>query len=129
MCERSLTEQRLAGYLGLAMRSGRMTLGGEQVLRQIRAGQAALVLIDASASENTRKKLTDACAYHRVPAATVPSGMLSDACGKPDRAAGCLKAGGLTDRISELLLGGGDAPAEKTVPSSGGASPRKNRRE
>ena len=112
MCKPDLKEQRLKGYLGLAMRSGKMTLGGEQVLLRIRAGQAALVLIDASASENTRKKLTDACAYHRVPSATIPSGLLADACGRADRAAGCLKAGGLTDRISELLFDAGGAPAE-----------------
>ncbi len=103
-----LTEKSAAGYLGLAMRAGQMTLGGDLVLRQIRAGKAALVLIDRSASGNTLKKLTDACAYYHVPVVMVSEGFLSFVSGKADRVAGSLKAGGLADKVRELFAGEGD---------------------
>ena len=53
--------------MGLAMRAGQITLGANLGINVIRSGKAALVLIDEDASENTRKKLTDACVYRHVP--------------------------------------------------------------
>ena len=123
-----LKQTRAAGYLGLAMRSGQLTLGGDMVLRQIRAGQAALVLIDQAASGNTLKKLTDACAYHHVPFLMVEEGLLSSSSGKGDRVAGCLKKGGLAEKVRELLSPEGEkAPWTKAEqgPETGPEQPSK----
>ena len=57
----------MKGYLGLAVRAGQAALGSSLALRDIRDGRAAVALIDEGASENTRKKLSDACAFRCSP--------------------------------------------------------------
>lgn len=94
---------RLEGMLGLASRAGQITLGAELVLNQIRAGAAALVLLDEGASEGTKKKIADACAYRDVEMHILPMGMLARACGRADRMAGALKKGPMCRRLQELL--------------------------
>ena len=91
------------GLLGLASRAGQITLGAELALREIKGGRAAAVLLDAGASDGTRKKILDACAYRGVPAYILPVDALSRVCGKEGRMAAALKKGKLCDRIKELL--------------------------
>ena len=93
----------VSGLLGLCSRSGQITLGAELALREIKAGRAALALLDAGASEGTRKKITDACLFRSVPVHTLPAGELSRACGKEDRMAAAVKPGKLCRRLMELL--------------------------
>ena len=47
---------RADGLLGLASRAGQITLGADLALREIKGGRAAAVLLDAGASDGTRKK-------------------------------------------------------------------------
>ena len=91
------------GLLGLASRAGQIILGADLALREIRADRAGLVLLDAGASEGTRKKILDACAYRGVQAYILPVDALSRACGKEGRMAAALKKGKLCERIRELL--------------------------
>ena len=91
------------GLLGLASRAGQITLGADLALREIKSGRAALVLLDAGASEGTRKKISDACAYRQVPLHMLPEGELSGACGKEGRMAAAVKPGKLCQRMLELL--------------------------
>ena len=91
------------GLLGLASRSGQITLGADLALREIKAGRAALVLLDAGASDGTKKKISDACAYRHVPLHMLPEGEISSACGKEGRLAAAVKPGKLCQRIMELL--------------------------
>ena len=91
------------GLLGLASRAGQITLGADLALREIKSGRAALVLLDAGASEGTRKKILDACAYRGVPVYILPVDALSRACGKEGRMAAALKKGKLCERIREML--------------------------
>ena len=91
------------GLMGLASRAGQITLGADLALREIKSGRAALVLLDAGASEGTRKKILDACAYRGVRAYILPEDALSRACGKDGRMAAALKKGKLCQRIQELL--------------------------
>ena len=93
----------LNGLLGLDCRAGQITLGADLALREIKAGRAALALLDAGASEGTRKKISDACAYRRVPLHMLPEGELSGACGKDGRLAAAVKPGKLCQRMLELL--------------------------
>ena len=97
--------KEIAGLLGLACRSGQITLGAEMALKEIRAGRAEAALIDAEASEGTRKKILDACAYRGLRAHMLPAGELSRACGKEGRMAAALKKGELCRRILEMLDG------------------------
>ena len=89
--------------LGLACRAGQIALGADVALQEIRAGETALVLLDAAASEGTRKKLLDACAFRSVPAYTLPEGEISRACGKDGRMAAAVRKGKLAERMAELL--------------------------
>ena len=91
------------GLLGLACRAGQITLGAELALREIKGGRAALALLDAGASEGTKKKIADACAYRAVPLHMLPEGEISGACGKEGRLAAAVKPGKLCQRMLELL--------------------------
>ena len=91
------------GLLGLASRSGQIILGADLALREIRAGRAALALLDEAASEGTAKKICDACVFRNVPLFTLPAGELSRACGREDRMAAAVKAGKLAERLLEVL--------------------------
>ncbi|MBR1586248.1 MAG: ribosomal L7Ae/L30e/S12e/Gadd45 family protein [Clostridia bacterium] len=93
----------ISGLLGLCSRSGQITLGADLALREIKAGRAALALLDEGASPGTRKKITDACAYRGVPLHMLPEGELSRACGKDDRMAAAVKDGKLCRRMLQLL--------------------------
>ena len=93
----------VSGLLGLASRAGQIILGADLALREIKGGRAALVLLDAGASEGTKKKISDACAYRSVPLHMLPEGELSKACGKADRMAAAVRPGKLCRRMLELL--------------------------
>lgn len=93
----------VAGLLGLCSRSGQIILGADLALREIKAGRCGLALLDAEASDGTKKKVTDACAYRAVPLHTLPPGEISRACGKEGRMAAAVKQGKLCVRIMELL--------------------------
>ncbi len=60
-------EERIRGYLGLAARAGRMESGEFSVEKAVKSGRAHLVLIAEDASDNTKKKFQNMCAYHEVP--------------------------------------------------------------
>ena len=93
----------LYGLLGLASRAGQITLGADLTLREIKSGRAALALLDVGASEGTKKKISDACAYRHVPLHMLPEGEISGACGKEGRMAAAVKPGKLCQRMLELL--------------------------
>jgi ribosomal protein L7Ae-like RNA K-turn-binding protein len=93
----------IGGLLGLCSRSGQIALGADLALREIRAGRAALALLDAEASDGTKKKISDACAYRSVPLHMLPAGELSRFCGKEDRMAAAVRPGKLAQRMLELL--------------------------
>lgn len=98
----------VSGLLGLGFRAGQVTVGAEMALQQIRAGRAGLVLLDAGASEGTRKKIADACAYRTVPMHMLPEGELSRACGRDGRMAAAVRPGKLCQRMIQLLSASAD---------------------
>ena len=93
----------VSGLLGLACRAGQIVLGADIALQEIRAGKAALALLDAGASEGTRKKLLDACTFRSVPVYTLPENEISRACGRDGRMAAAVRKGNLANRMQELL--------------------------
>lgn len=57
--------------LGFAAKSGKCVFGTDVVITCVKKGSVKLVLVDDHASANTKKKLAEACALHRVEMAEV----------------------------------------------------------
>lgn len=91
--------------LGIAMRAGALSLGESLADRAISSGEAGLALVDAGASENTRKKFADGCAYYGVPLRLAEPGRLGQAVGRPGRMSAAVRRGKLCDRLLELAEG------------------------
>ena len=98
-------ENQVINFLGLCMRAGRITSGQEACVDLARQEQAALVLMDAGASENTRKRIADACHSHSVPLYELSEGTLGHAIGKKGRMVVALKADGMAQKLLTLLQG------------------------
>ena len=60
-------QDRIYGYLGLAMKAGRVKAGEFSVEKSIKEGKAKLVLLAKDASENTVKKFANSCFYYKFP--------------------------------------------------------------
>lgn len=93
-------EERALSFLGLCMRAGQVVSGQEACVAAIRSGESALALLDAGASENTLKRVEDACASHQVPLYRISHGSLGHAIGKPGRMVISVPTG----RMAEKLL-------------------------
>ena len=96
-------ENQVINFLGLCMRAGRIISGQEACVDLARKEEAALVLIDAAASENTRKRITDACHSHNVPLYEISEGELGRAIGKNGRMMVALKMDGMAQKLLTLL--------------------------
>ncbi len=86
--------------IGLATRGGKTVSGDTAVLSAIRDGTARLVIISEEASERTRKKFHDKCAYYRV--SCIEHGTLEElgrAVGKPFRAVAAVTDEGLAGAV------------------------------
>ncbi|MDR3050094.1 MAG: ribosomal L7Ae/L30e/S12e/Gadd45 family protein [Oscillospiraceae bacterium] len=99
-----MTDERVWGLLGLCARSGKLVSGESACEQALRAGGAALVLIDAGASPNTRKKFSDACAYRQVPLCPLDADRLGQAIGKPGRMTVAVGQSSLAKQLTVLLL-------------------------
>lgn len=53
-------------FLGLGARAGKLVYGAQGVQQAIKKGKAKLVVIDGSASDNTKKEFSDACDYYHT---------------------------------------------------------------
>ena len=88
--------------LGIAMRAGALSLGEDGVLKAISGGKAGLVLVDAGASANTKKRFADSCAHYGVRMRFTKAGRLSEAIGRPGRMSAAVKSSGLCDKLISL---------------------------
>lgn len=88
--------------LGLAMRAGQLTFGEDGVKKAIASGSAKLVLLDAGASENTKKKMRDSCAFYGVQLVETAADRLGYAVGKPGRMSAAVAAGGICDKLISM---------------------------
>ena len=92
--------------LGIAMRAGALTLGTDGVLTAIASGSAKLVLLDAAASENTKKKFHDSCAFYGIDLYETAPDRLGFAIGKPGRMCAAVAKGTLGDKLHALAQQG-----------------------
>ena len=59
--------RKVLNLLSIAQRSGRIVSGGFMTEKAVKSHQAALVILAADASENTKKKFQNMCTFYRVP--------------------------------------------------------------
>lgn len=95
--------QNALNFLGLCMRSGRLVCGIPAAVQAVKGNQAHLVLLDASASANSKKEVTDACRYRDVPLLELPEGALGAAIGRPGRMAAAVTDGKLAQKLAQQL--------------------------
>lgn len=95
--------QKAQGLLGLSARAGQLVFGESGCVGAIRADKAALVLVDESASDNSKKRYQDACRSHGCAMVFLPEGLLSQAVGRSGRMACVCAPGPLAERLKEVL--------------------------
>lgn len=94
---------KLSGLIGLSRRAGQLSLGTDTVLKELKGGRCAAVLLDEAAAPNTVKRLTEAAQHAEVPLYTVPEGLLDQATGQSGRITAAVRQGGLAEQIILLF--------------------------
>lgn len=61
-----MDERKVLSYLGLAARAGCAVSGEFSTEKAVKSGKAGLVIVAADASENTKKKFRNKCAWYKV---------------------------------------------------------------
>ncbi|MDO5022128.1 MAG: ribosomal L7Ae/L30e/S12e/Gadd45 family protein [Eubacteriales bacterium] len=101
-----MIEDKISGLIGLALRQGAVSVGTNPTLDLIRKKKAELVLLDKSASENTKKRLQNACEHYEVPLYYVNESLIEKASGKVNRMAVAFpKGNGISKEILKLAGG------------------------
>lgn len=62
-----MSQDKVAGLIGLATKAGRAVSGEFCTEREIKSGKAALVIVAGDASGNTKKKFQNMCDFYKVP--------------------------------------------------------------
>ena len=89
------TEGKLLGLLGFAARARKLVTGTDLCRDEVRRGRLPLVLVAGDASNNTKKRISDACKYYGTELCVVPisAAELSERIGKT----GSIAVIGVTD--------------------------------
>lgn len=99
-----MTNQAVLQLLGLAARARKVISGEELVVREIRNGNAKLVLLASDAAHNSSKKIQDKCAYYSVEYQIFGDRYdLGHATGKEYRVALAISDSGFAKKMSSLL--------------------------
>lgn len=96
-------ESRALNLLGLAMRAGQVISGDDMAEREIRAGRAAIVLLDEGASARTRDKYEGLCQRKGITLFLLSEDSLGRSIGKDGRMVATLKKGPLARQMETLL--------------------------
>ena len=96
--------KKIYQMLGMAARARMLIMGEDLVVREIRSGNARLVIVSEDASKNTMKKLTDKSTFYNVEKHVFGSREeLGHAVGKESRVVLALTDAGFASKISGLL--------------------------
>jgi ribosomal protein L7Ae-like RNA K-turn-binding protein len=99
-----MSDNQWMSLLGLANRAGKVISGEELTVKQIRGGNAKLILLSADASRNTAKKITDKCNSYEVPLKIVENRhLLGQAIGKEARVVVAVMDDGFAKKMVTLL--------------------------
>ncbi|MCT4595627.1 MAG: ribosomal L7Ae/L30e/S12e/Gadd45 family protein [Anaeromicrobium sp.] len=97
-------KNKIYSMLGLAQRSGNLMTGEDTCLMDIKKGKINLVIVADDASENTKKKFKDACAYRNIKFLVYGEREeLSHAIGKYNRAVYAVRDKGFSEKICSLI--------------------------
>lgn len=94
--------RKTEGMIGLAARAGKVTTGQEGVESAIKKKKAFVALVDADASDRTKKDIRDACNFAGCRMLVLPGDALGFAIGKPGRMCAAVTDASMAKRISEL---------------------------
>ncbi|MCQ2504103.1 MAG: ribosomal L7Ae/L30e/S12e/Gadd45 family protein [Saccharofermentans sp.] len=101
------TEDKILGFIGLAMRAGKVASGYDMALSAISGGQAKLLILSKDISRNTLGKLLKRLESDGIEAPDAYSfskaSRLGDAIGKPDRAVIAITDEGFAKKLSTML--------------------------
>lgn len=99
-----MTNTKLLQLLGLAAKARKVISGEELVVKEIRNGNAKLVLLASDASHNSSKKIQDKCTYYNVEYHVFGNRYdLGHATGKESRVALAIIDSGFAKKMSSLL--------------------------
>lgn len=59
--------KKILGFIGIAKKAGKVSVGSFVCETDIKSGASELIIIACDASDKTKKALTDACNYYKVP--------------------------------------------------------------
>ncbi len=62
-----MIQNKILSYIGLATKAGLCVSGEFMTEQQVKSGAAALVIVAADASENTKKMFRNMCEFYKVP--------------------------------------------------------------
>ncbi|MDD6616950.1 MAG: ribosomal L7Ae/L30e/S12e/Gadd45 family protein [Lachnospiraceae bacterium] len=62
-----MKRDNVLSLVGLARKAGKVAAGEFQTEQAVRSGAACLVIVSSEASENTKKKFSNMCTFHKVP--------------------------------------------------------------
>lgn len=62
-----MKQNKILSLIGLATKAGRTVSGEFSTEKAVKTGKAYLVIVSAEASDNTKKKFQNMCAYYEVP--------------------------------------------------------------
>ena len=88
-------------------RAGKLRSGEFAAERSVKAGKSRLCIVSEDASDNTKKKFRNMCAYRSIPYMEYGTKeMLGHAIGRSERSSLSLEDDGFAARFQELLDGG-----------------------
>ena len=62
-----MSPDKVLSFIGLATKAGKTVSGEFSTEKEVKTGRAALVIVAADASENTKKKFRNMCEFYEVP--------------------------------------------------------------
>lgn len=99
---------RILNMLGIARKAGKICSGEFLAEDAVRNGKACLVIIANDAAKNSRKAISDACTYYKVPFEFYGTKeTLGHAMGYELRAVAAITDQGIADKIVNLIHVGG----------------------
>ncbi|WP_246939828.1 YlxQ family RNA-binding protein [Bacillus pinisoli] len=99
-----MNQQPWKSLVGLAARARKIISGEELVVKEIQRSKVSLVLLSLDASKNTEKKITDKCAFYKIPLRRVENRYeLGQAIGKDARVVIGIQDEGFARKLNTLL--------------------------
>ncbi len=99
-----MRQDKVMSLVGIAKRAGKAAGGAFCVEKEIRRGNAFLVVISGDASENTKKKLSGLCKHFKVPHMIYGEGKaLGNAMGSEYSVCLAVTDAGLADGIKKCM--------------------------